>query len=75
MNYSLDYIGHPHQLYGAVPYQYAQGKAKGVKAIAVKNGAGLEVNILEDRCLDISHLSYKGINLSYLSKCGIVGPE
>jgi len=36
MNYSLDYIGHPHQLYGAVPYQYAQGKAKGVKAIAVK---------------------------------------
>jgi hypothetical protein len=70
-----DYIGHPYQMYGAIPYEYSQGKAKGVKAIAVRNGAGLEMNILEDRCLDISHLSYKGINLSYLSKCGIVGPE
>ncbi len=70
-----DYIGHPYQMYGAVPYELTQGKAKGVKAIAVKNGIGLELNILEDRCLDISHLSYKGINLSYLSKVGIVGQE
>ncbi len=75
MKNQLDYLGHPYQMYGAVSYEYSQGKAKGVKAIAVKNGSGLEMNILEDRCLDISHLSFNGINLSYLSKCGIVGPE
>ncbi|MDD4919683.1 MAG: aldose 1-epimerase family protein [Bacteroidales bacterium] len=75
MNNLIDYIGHPYQMYGAIPYEYSQGKAKGVKAIVVRNGSGLEMNILEDRCLDIAHLTYKGINLSYLSKCGIVGPE
>ena len=69
------HIGHPSQLYGATPFTYADGKAKGVRAIEVRNGSGLEFKILEDRGLDISSLSWKGTNVSYLSKCGIVAPE
>ena len=69
------YIGHPSQLYGVTPFTYADGKAKGVRALEVRNGSGLEFKILEDRGLDISSLSWKGTNLSYLSKCGIVAPE
>ncbi len=75
MPVDFDYLGHPNQTYGAVEYVYTQGKAKGVKVLHVKNGSGLELEILEDRCMDVSRLSFKGMNLSYLSKCGIVGPE
>lgn len=75
MSLNFDYIGHPQQIYGATPITYSQGKAKGVKAVQVRNGAGLELTVLEDRCLDISQLSFKGFNMSYMSKCGIVGPE
>lgn len=69
------YIGHPSQLYGATPFTYSEGRAKGVRAFEVRNGNGLEMKILADRCLDIASLSWKGVNLSYLSKCGIVAPE
>ena len=69
------YIGHPSQIYGATPFVYTDGKAKGVRAIEVRNGARIEFKVLEDRGLDIASLSYKGTNLSYLSKCGIVAPE
>lgn len=69
------YIGHPNQLFGAVPFQYTQGRAAGVKGFMVNNGAGIEMTVLQDRCLDISALSYKGINLSYLSKGGITSPH
>jgi len=69
------YAGHPSQLYGATPFVYTEGKAKGVRAVEVRNGNGLEMKILADRCLDVASLSWKGINLSYLSKSGIVAPE
>ena len=69
------YIGHSLQLYGVTPFTYTDGRAKGVRAFDVRNGNKLEMKVLADRCLDIASLSYKGINLSYLSKCGIVAPE
>lgn len=69
------YAGHPSQLYGVTPFTFSSGKAKGVRAFEIRNGNGLEMTVLEDRGLDISRLTYKGTNLSYLSKCGIVGPE
>jgi len=69
------YLGHPSQLYGVTPFVYTDGKAKGVRAFEVRNGNGLEMKILADRCLDVASLSWKGVNLSYLSKGGIVAPE
>ena len=71
----LRYVGDLSQVSGIKEYTLTSGKAKGVKAFDVKTGSGLEFTVLADRCLDISGLSFNGINCSYLSKTGIVSPE
>ena len=71
----LKYIGDFSQLFGIKKYTLTDAKAKGVRALDVRNGSGLEFTVLADRCLDIAGLSFKGINCSYISKTGIVAPE
>jgi hypothetical protein len=71
----LRYVGDLNQLFGIKEYTLSGGKAKGVKAIDIKNGSGLEFTVLADRCLDIEGLSFNTTNCSYLSKTGIVSPE
>ena len=71
----LKYVGNFSQVFGIKEYALTSGKAKGVKAFDVKTGSGLEFTVLADRCLDISGLSFKGTNCSYISKTGIVAPE
>ena len=46
----------------------SNGYSHDTKAIDVKTGSGLEYTIVEDRGLDISLVSYKGINLTYFSR-------
>ncbi|MDR2763461.1 MAG: aldose 1-epimerase family protein [Tannerella sp.] len=70
----LRYVGDCNQLFGIRPYTMTGGRANGVRAFDVRNGSGLEFTVLQDRCLDISALSFKGVNCSYLSKAGIVSP-
>ena len=69
------YVGSFSQIFGIKEYTLEGGKTKGIKAFDFRNGSGLEFTVLADRCLDISGLSFKGINCSYLSKTGIVAPE
>lgn len=71
----LKYLGDLSQVFGIREYTLSGGKSKGVKAFDFRNGAGLEFTLLADRCLDISGLTYKGVNCSYMSKAGIVAPE
>jgi hypothetical protein len=71
----LKYVGDLSQLFGIKEYTLTGGKAKGIKAFDLKNGSGLEFTVLADRGLDISGLSYKGMNCSYLSNAGIIAPE
>ncbi len=71
----LKYIGDFTQVFGTKEYTLSGGKAQGVKAVDVKNGSGLEFTVLPDRCMDIAWLSYKGSNMSYISKTGIVAPQ
>ena len=66
------YIGDPYQLYGVLPYELSEGKGRGMRLLHLKNGKGLEMDVSLDRNGDISSLSYKGTNLSYLSSCGYV---
>jgi hypothetical protein len=70
----LRYVGEYNQLFGIKPYTMTGGRAGGVRAFDVRNGSGLEFTVLQDRCLDISALSFRGMNCSYLSKTGIVSP-
>ncbi len=50
------------------------GRANGCRTYTFKNGTGLEFTLNADRALDISSLSYKGTNISFLAKPGIVSP-
>ncbi len=71
----LKYVGDPSQLFGAKDYTLNSGKARGVRAVDLKNGSGLEFTVLPDRGMDIAWLSYKGVNFSYIGKPGVVAPE
>ncbi|MDR1369632.1 MAG: aldose 1-epimerase family protein [Dysgonamonadaceae bacterium] len=68
------YVGDLTQICGIREYEMKSGRANGVRAFDVKNGSGLEFTVLQDRCLDISALSFNGINCSYLSKTGVTAP-
>lgn len=68
------FIGDISQIGGARRYMLTDGKAKGVEAIDIDNGNGLVFTIVADRGLDIYHLRYRGIPISFISKTGIVSP-
>ena len=62
----------PSALYGARRMSLAQGRGKGIGIVEIKTTAGLRLTLLEDKCLDILDLEYKGINLAFLTKNGPV---
>jgi hypothetical protein len=66
------YTGSMSQVCGAKPYQLADGKAVGVRAIDVKTGSGLDFTVIPDRAMDISSASYKSKSLCLVTKTGVV---
>ena len=52
------------------PIAYTEGRSGGLKAFDVKNGK-ISFRVLADKCLDVSELSYAGVNMSFLSKPGV----
>lgn len=65
-------VGSLQQVAGVRPILYTEGRAGGLKAFEVKNGS-LSFHAMADKCLDISECSYKGININFLSKPGLMG--
>ena len=63
----LKRVGSTYQIAGTRHYRLSNGYSHDTKAIDVKTGSGLEYTIVEDRGLDLSLVSYKGINLTYFS--------
>lgn len=57
------------------PFQFTEGKARGVKGFDVSNGTGLDFTVLESKGLDIVAMKYKGMVLNYTPKTGIVSSE
>ena len=68
------YAGDLSGLYGMRDFTFNEGRAKGVRAIDMRNGKGLECTVLVDRCLDLSYFSYKGVNIGLVNKVGISAP-
>ncbi len=62
------------QVFYAKRYRFSGGKADGMLAVDVNNGAGLQFTVLADRAMDIAALSYKGVNFSYIAKAGYAAP-
>ena len=65
-------IGSIQQLAYARPIVYREGRSEWMNAIEVMCG-DLQFHALGDKCLDLSDLSFKGMNLSFLAKPGLTG--
>lgn len=74
-NTLLRYVGSAEQLFGMKDYTINGGKASGMRAIELYNANGLSFTVLPDRGMDITGLSFQGINLSFLSKTGLTAPQ
>lgn len=71
----LRYIGDTSQLFGIDEFTFTSGKARGMRAYNVRNGSGLEFMVLADRCMDIGRISFKGLNIAYMTPVGITAPQ
>jgi len=69
------YIGNQLQIGGCRSYTLSEGKGRGTRCIDVNTGGGLQFTIVQDRGLDISLASFKGINLVYLTCNGETHPS
>lgn len=63
----VSYCGNMEQLAGITKSKHANE----MDMLSVKTGGGLEYTLSQSRCLDITSLCFKGINISFLSKNGI----
>ena len=61
-------------LCGIKDYLYNDGPNRGLRAFDLKNGKNIEMTLLADRGLDVSRLSYKGVNIGLNNKVGIRSP-
>lgn len=66
------FVGSMQQLAYVRPMVCDEGRSRGMKVIEVKNGC-MEYQLMCDKCLDMSMLSYKGYNLNFLAKPGLEG--
>ncbi len=66
------HVGDISQVAGTRAYRIQGGAADGVRGIDVYTGSGLRFTVLPGRGLDISHASYKGIPLAWISPAGEV---
>ncbi len=60
-------IGDIYQIGGIKQFEYIDGVSKGIRAIEIKNGNGLNATVLVDRGMDISHFEYKGVPMCWNS--------
>lgn len=66
--------GGAEQLAGVERVILDDGSARGVRAANLRTGAGLEVQVLLDRALDLGRASFRGRSLAYQAPCGTVHP-
>ena len=70
----LKHVGHPEQLCGIRESKLIHGPGEGVAVAEFHNAAGLRFTVVPDRCMDLYDLSYRGVNLSFLSRNGLRSP-
>ena len=68
------YAGNSDQVYGVRRVILDEGNARGISMYQVTTAGGLELDILPDTGLDMGHLRYKGVNISYTTKNGYDSP-
>lgn len=71
----LKTVGNMNQLAGARSSTLSDGNGKGTQLIEVWNAAGLRFSCAADKCMDLYDFSYKGTNIAFHSKNGLVGNQ
>ena len=71
----LKYLGNIDQIASIREYQLLRGRGEQIQVAEFYNAAGLRFTVIPDRCMDLFDLSYKGVNLSFQSKNGLVAPQ
>ncbi len=66
------YLGSMQQVAFVRPISFHEGRASGMKGYDIKNG-DLRFQVSADKCLDIVDFSYKGLNINFLAKQGLIG--
>jgi hypothetical protein len=69
------YSVNPYQLASIDEVELRDGRARGMKAYRVRSQSGLVFDLHAGRALDIGALSYKGQNISLLTRNGVCSPE
>lgn len=64
-------VGNLEQLFSVRHVEYLDGKENLVRAFEVNTGGGLEFSVLENKCLDLYSLRFRGINCGFISKAGL----
>ena len=59
---------------GVKPYTLSEGVEKGVFAVDVRTGSGLEYSVVPDKGMNICNLKYCGIPLDWSSGTGLTSP-
>jgi hypothetical protein len=66
------YTGNMQQLASIRPFIYNGGRPTGMRAYEITCGP-LRFTAMADKCLDIADCNYKGVNLNFLAKPGLMG--
>lgn len=66
------HVGHISQVAEIREIAFREGRAGGMNGWQIKNGP-LNFTVMKDKALDLCELSYKGMNMSFLSKPGLQG--
>lgn len=68
-------LGNIDQIAGVRQVRSVRDRGTGTELAEFYNAAGLRFSVIPDRCSDIFDCSYKGINLSFQSKNGLVSAQ
>jgi hypothetical protein len=68
-------VGRLQQVAGIEPFVFQEGLAHGARALRLRTGGGLSLDVLCDRGMDLGAAEYRGAPLAWLSPTGVVAPH
>src|SRR5215213_3487046 len=68
-------VGRLEQVAGIEPFVFDDGPARGVRALRLRTGSSLSLDVLCDRGMDLGAAEYRGVPLAWASRTGVVAPH
>lgn len=68
-------VGDIRQLASVEPFELVDGAQRGVRAVRMRNAAGLDLTVVTDRGMAITDLSFQGVPIPFLTGVGVAHPS